>query len=81
MSNDQTCPVRDELHQAGNELKHAADKFTDAIIGEGTRDHLRNAARHVLKAGIAALDKAEKKMAPEAASSAAVIITPAPTAG
>ncbi len=79
MSNDQTCPVRDELHQAGSELKHAADKFTDAIIGEGTRDHLRNAARHVLKAGIAALDKAEKKMAPKTES--AVIITPAPTAG
>ena len=76
MSNDQTCPVREELHHAGTELQHAADKFTDAILGDGTRQHLRNAVRHALKAGIAALDQAEER-AKQAHSHQAPTTTPA----
>jgi hypothetical protein len=64
MSTDQTCPVRDELHQAHTEFRQAAGAFADHVFGAGTRDHLRNAARHALKAGLAALDKDEQRAKP-----------------
>jgi hypothetical protein len=55
--------AHDELKHAHDELKAAAQVVADRILGAETRGHLRQAARHVLKAGLAALDEGEKSCA------------------
>ncbi len=63
--------THDELKHAHDELRHAAQSVADRILGTETRGHLREAARHVLKAGLAALDEGEKSCAAKGENSCA----------
>ena len=53
--------VHDELKQAQEAVRHAASSVADRILGTETRGHLRDAARHALRAGLAALDEADRR--------------------
>ncbi len=55
--------AHDELKHAHDELKAAASAVADRILGAETRGHLRQAARHALKAGLAVLDEDERRHA------------------
>ncbi len=63
---EQPSPMREQLRQAGEQLRQAHDATVERIIGQETAGHLRQAARHVLQAGLAAIDAAEKRAKPTA---------------
>jgi hypothetical protein len=52
----------DELKDALEQLKKAADRVTDKILGSEVTGHLRAAAQHVVRAARSALDQVDKKM-------------------
>lgn len=58
-----TCQheAKEHLHQAGDHLHQAARAWADQFVHPEVRSHLRDAARSVLKAGIAAIDAAEER--------------------
>jgi hypothetical protein len=60
MSDQPDCAVRHQLHEATESLRRAHAAFVDRAIGPETAANLRSAARHVLQAGLAALDRAER---------------------
>ena len=56
-----TC--RDDLHTARTHLRQAAQAMGDRILGRDVASHLRQAAKHVLQAGVAAIDEREQETA------------------
>lgn len=56
--------AHDELKHAHDSLKAASQALADRVLGTETRGHLREAARHVLKAGLAAIDEDERRAKP-----------------
>jgi hypothetical protein len=56
--------VKDELHQAADSVHKAGQAAFDKIVDPGVRGHLSEATRHLLRAGKAALDAAEKHCGP-----------------
>lgn len=52
----------DEIRQSLDNLRKAADAVADKILGTDVTGHLREAARHGLRAAKAALDKAEHEL-------------------
>lgn len=58
----------DHLRQAHEELRNAANRVADHLVGADVRNHLRAAARHMLQAGVAALDEADRRAKPAAPS-------------
>jgi len=52
----------DEIKQSLDNLRKAADAVADKILGKDVTGHLREAARHGLRAAKAALDKAEQEL-------------------
>ena len=56
----------EHLRKAGEHLRHAACTWADHLVHPQVRSHLRDAARSVLHAGIAALDAAERRHQPPA---------------
>ena len=60
---------RDHLHSAREHAEAAAGRMHQAacdLVGSEVREHLRSAARHLLLAGVAALDAKLKPVAPAA---------------
>lgn len=51
----------DKLKDARTHLRQAASAFEDRVLGADAANHLRQAARSVLQAGLAALDERMKK--------------------
>ena len=72
----------DEIKQSLDNLKKAADAVADKILGTDVTGHLREAARHGLRAAKAALDRAEqeldKRKAGHTAEAAKPVDAPAP---
>ena len=72
----------DEIKHSLDNLKKAADAVADKILGTEVTGHLREAARHGLRAAKAALDKAEqdldKRKTVHAAEAAKPVDAPAP---
>jgi len=58
-----TC---DKLKDAHAHLRQAAHALEDRVLGQDVANHLRQAARSVLQAGLDALDKHTHKDAPPA---------------
>jgi hypothetical protein len=56
-----TC--HDDLHDARIHLRQAARAMGDRILGRDVANHLRQAAKHALKAGVAALEECEQEAA------------------
>lgn len=52
----------DELKQSLDNLRKAADTVADKILGNEIAGHLREAAKHGLRAAKAAIDEAEKRL-------------------
>lgn len=52
----------DEIKQSLDNLRKAADAVADRILGTDVTGHLREAARHGLRAAKAALDHAEQQL-------------------
>jgi hypothetical protein len=52
----------DEIKQSLDNLRKAADAVADKILGTDVIGHLREAARHGLRAAKAALDHAERQL-------------------
>ena len=48
-----------EIDQAREHLRQAARAFGERLVGNDTAHHLRQATRHALLAGVAAIDRAE----------------------
>jgi len=61
-----TCQhdAKEHLHKAREHLHEAARVWTDHLIHPEVRSHLRDAARSVLQAGIAAIDAEERRRHP-----------------
>lgn len=57
----------DDLKQAHTHLRHAARAFEDRVLGREVTSHLRQAAKSMLKAGLAAIDERERGTTGEAA--------------
>lgn len=57
----------DDLKQAHTHLRQAARAFEDRVLGREVTSHLRQAAKSVLKAGLAAIDERERGTTGEAA--------------
>lgn len=53
--------AREHLRQAGSHLHEAARVWADQLVDPKVRGHLRQAARSVLEAGLAAVDAAERR--------------------
>lgn len=53
--------VKSELEQACEAVRRIQDKVVERVVGAEVRDGLRDAARHFLKAGLAALDAEERR--------------------
>lgn len=60
MSNSCQNP-RAHLHQAHEHLRGAARAWAEQAVPPAARDHLADAARHLLQAGIAAVDAAQER--------------------
>jgi hypothetical protein len=54
--------TNDELKNALDNLRKAADAVGDRVLGKDVTGHLRDAARSGIRAAKAALDAAEKRM-------------------
>ena len=59
----------DHLKSAKSHVHQAAEAMGDHLLPREVRHHLRNAAKHALLAGVAALDAAEQRSAGHAAHS------------
>ena len=57
----------DDIKQARTHLRLAARAFEDRVLGREVTSHLRQAAKSVLKAGLAAIDERERDAAGDAA--------------
>lgn len=57
----------DDIKQARTHLRQAARAFEDRVLGREVTSHLRQAAKSVLKAGLAAIDERERDAAGDAA--------------
>ncbi len=74
--------VKEHLHHAKDQVRNAMDAATERIVSGEVRGHLRDAARHMLKAGLAALDAEEHHRAARTAArhaAAAAHSSPHPT--
>lgn len=54
----------DNIKDARTHLRQAARAFEDRVLGREVTSHLRQAAKSVLKAGLAAIDERERGTAP-----------------
>lgn len=54
--------AKDELKSSLESLRKAADAVVDQVLGKDVRGHLREAAKHTLRAVKAAVDEAERKL-------------------
>ena len=68
----------DEIKHSLDNLKKAADAVADKILGTEVTGHLREAARHGLRAAKAALDKAEHELDKRKVDPAKPVDAPAP---
>jgi len=50
----------DDLKNAAEHMRHAAETMAEKVLGEETQGHLREAARHVVQAARSALDQADE---------------------
>ena len=62
MADDGKRTTGDELKDALEQLKKAADKVADKILGSEVTQHLRGAAQHVVRAARTSLDELDRKM-------------------
>ena len=53
----------DDLLDARTHLRQAARAMGDRILGRDVASHLRQAAKHALKAGVAAIEEHEQEAA------------------
>ncbi|MBA2480035.1 MAG: hypothetical protein H0V44_05180 [Planctomycetes bacterium] len=58
---DRPCSS-DELKRAADEAFLAADNAVQRLVGSDLGTHLRSAAKHMLQAGVAAINETERKM-------------------
>jgi hypothetical protein len=63
--------VKEHLHQAKQQIHHAVEAASERLISDDVRGHLRDSARHLLRAGLAALDADQEYRAHRAAQRAA----------
>ena len=63
--------VKEHLHHAKEQVRHAVDVAAERLVNDDVRGHLRNAARHMLQAGLAALDDDQRHRTERAAKRAA----------
>jgi len=70
--------THDEIKQTLDNLKKAADAVADKFLGTDVTGHLREAARHGLRAAKAALDKAEQELDKRKVDPAKPVDAPAP---
>jgi hypothetical protein len=63
--------VKEHLHQAKEKIHHAVEAASERLISDDVRGHLRDSARHLLRAGLAALDADQEYRAQRAAQRAA----------
>ena len=68
--------VKEHLHQAKEKIHHAVEAATERLISDDVRGHLRDSARHLLRAGLAALDADQEYRTQRAAQRAAQHTTP-----
>jgi hypothetical protein len=59
--NESQSAAHEELRKAAKELHHAAEATVEHLFGSATGARLRAAARHAMKAGLAALDEADHR--------------------
>lgn len=57
-----TDTPQDEIKQSADELRRAADRFADRLLGSDVNDHLRKAAHHAIQAARSVLDRAEQEL-------------------
>lgn len=55
-----TSEAAEHVRKAGEHLREAARTWADQVVKPEVRSHLRDAARSVLNAGLAAVDAAER---------------------
>ena len=60
-STGKTTGSRAHARRAKDEFGKAAEAFAEHIVPPETMEHLREAARHLLRAGITALDDADRR--------------------
>lgn len=70
--------TKEHLTHAKEQVRHAVDVAVERFVNGDVRGHLRNAARHMLQAGISALDADQRHRAERAAQRAAAHPAPAP---
>ena len=63
--------IKEHLNHAKEQVRHAVDVAAERLVNGEVRGHLRNAARHMLHAGLAALDADQRHRAERAAKRAA----------
>jgi hypothetical protein len=51
--------VMDDLNQAADDVRDAAGRFAERLMGSDVHGHLRDAARHLLHAARSVLEEAE----------------------
>lgn len=56
----------DKIKDARNHLRHAAQAMEERVLGKDVASHLRQAARSVLQAGLAAIDERDHRTQPAA---------------
>lgn len=59
--------TKEHLKHAKEQVRHAVDVAAERFMNGDVRGHLRNAARHMLQAGLAALDADQRHRAERAA--------------
>ena len=72
--------TREHLHRAGEAARKAArtasEDLGQRLVSNEVRGHLRSAARHVLQAGLAALDAHEARVARPTTTAVTVSVIP-----
>ena len=72
--------TREHLHRAGEAARRAARTATEdlgeRLVSHEVRGHLRSAARHVLQAGLAALEAHEARVAKPTSREVTVSVIP-----
>lgn len=63
--------VKEHLNHAKEQIQHALDVAGERLINDDVRGHLRDSARHLLRAGLAALDADQQRRSQRAAQRAA----------
>ncbi len=51
----------DKIKDAHTHLRHAAQAMEERVLGKDVASHLRQAARSVLQAGLAAIDERDRR--------------------